>query len=115
MFLVLESYVYHDTQNLNVVFWYHRLPLDSERLIVRFTYLRNKVYDSRLVRFKGRSTSLFLVERLVDDGFNSFPVTLRGRTGHPRGKIIHESDCSFLAVDLSLHEVCVKEKKQNRR
>ena len=69
------------------------------------------MYDSRLISLKCRSASLFLVERLVDNGFNSFPVTLYSRTGYPRGKIIHESDYSSLAVDLSLHEVCIKKQK----
>ncbi|KAJ5799036.1 uncharacterized protein N7503_006541 [Penicillium pulvis] len=73
------------------------------------------MYDGRLVGFKSRSASSFPVERLVDNGFNSFPITLRGRPSHPGGKIIHKGNCSSLAVDLSLHEVCVKEKKENRR
>ncbi|KAI1828728.1 hypothetical protein CBS147337_10467 [Penicillium roqueforti] len=111
MFLVLESCVHHDPQDLDVVSGYHRLPLDGEWLMVRFTHLGSKVYDGRLVRFKSRSASSFPVERLVDNCLDSCSIALGGWSGHPRGKIINESDCSSLAVDLSLHEVCVEEEK----
>jgi hypothetical protein len=61
-----------------VLFRYNCLFLDDKRLMVRFTYLRSKVYDSYLFRFKSCSTSPFLIERLIDNCLDSLPVTLRG-------------------------------------
>lgn len=84
---------------------------NGEWLMVRFMHFGSKVYDGRLVGLECRSASLFPVERLVDNGFRSFPVTLRGGPSHSCGKIIHKGDCSSLTVDLSLHEVCVEEEK----
>jgi hypothetical protein len=94
-----------------VLFRYNCLFLNDKRLMVRFTYLRSKVYDSYLFRFKSYSTSPFLIERLIDNCLDSLPVTLRGWPGHLYSKIIHKSDRSSLAINLSLHEVCVKEKE----
>jgi hypothetical protein len=79
-----------------VVLGYNRLSLDGKRIVVRFTRLGSKVYDSCLLSFKGRSASPFPVERFIDNCFNSFPVTLRGWPGHLYGEIIHKSDCSSL-------------------
>jgi hypothetical protein len=108
MFFVFESRVHQQTQDLNVILGYNRLSLDGKRVMIQFTRLWRKVYDSCLLGFKGRPASPFPVERFIDNCFNSFPVTLRGWPGHPGSKIIHKSDCTSLAVDLSLHEVCVE-------
>jgi hypothetical protein len=67
------------------------------------------VYNGGFLCFKGRSTSPFPVEYFIDDRFNTFPVALHSRSGHPRGEVIHESNRSSLAVDLPLHEICVEE------
>jgi PII-like signaling protein len=66
------------------------------------------MYDSCLLSLKGRPASPFLVERFIDNCFDFFPVTLRGWSGHPRGKIIHESNRTALAVNLPLYKICVE-------
>jgi hypothetical protein len=71
------------------------------------------VYDGRFLCFERRSTPVLLVKSFIDNYFNTFTVTLRSWPGHPRGEVIHESNRSAAAVDLSLHEVCVEEKKQD--
>jgi hypothetical protein len=73
--------------------------------------LGGEVYNGSFLCFKGRSTSLFPVECFIDDRFNTIPVALRSRSGHPRGKVIHEGNRSSLAVDLSLYEICVEEEE----
>jgi hypothetical protein len=72
------------------------------------------VYNSSFVCLKGRSAPFLLVESFSDNYFDTFPITLRCRSGHLYSKIVHERDCSSLAIDLSLNEVCVKEEEQNR-
>lgn len=94
-----------------MLFGHNCLFLDDKRLMVRFTYLGSKVYDSCLFCFKSCSTSPFLIKRLIDNCLDSLLVTLRGWPGHLCGKIIYKSDRSSLAVNLSLYEVCVKEKE----
>lgn len=94
-----------------MVLGYNRLSLDGKRLMVRFTHLGSKVYDSCLVSFKGRSASPFPVKSSINNCFNSFLIALRGGSSYPCGEIIHKSDCSSLAVDLLLHEVCVEEEE----
>ena len=81
-----------------------------KRLLAPFVGHRGEVFDGCFLCFKSRSAPPFSVERFIDKCFNAFPVTLLW-PGHPRGKIIHESDCSSVAIDLSLHEVYVKEEK----
>jgi hypothetical protein len=47
-----------------VVLGYSRLSLDGKRIVVRFTRLGSKVYDSCLLSFKGRSASLMIASIL---------------------------------------------------
>ena len=111
MFLVLESRVHDDAQELDMVFGLNGLSLDSEGPLVRFVSFGSEVYDSCLVCLESRAAPFLLVECFIDNSFNTFPVTLRGWSGHPRGKIIYERNRTSLAVDLSLYEVCVEEEE----
>lgn len=114
MFLVLEFRVHENPQDLGMVSRHHGLSLDCERPLVRFVDLGSEVYDSCFVCLKSRSAPFLLVECISDNCFNTFPITLCSWPGHPRGKIVHERDCSALAVDLSLYEVCVEKEEQDR-
>lgn len=69
------------------------------------------MYNSSFIYFKSRTTSSFLVGCFINNYFNTVPVTLRSRSGHPRSKVIHEGNRASLAVDLSLYEVYVKEEE----
>jgi hypothetical protein len=69
------------------------------------------VYNSSFLYFESRSTPPFLVERFINDYFNTLLVTLRSRSGHLRSKVIHEGNRSSLAVDRSLYKVYVKEEE----
>jgi hypothetical protein len=88
--------------------------MSPERPLVRFVSLGSKVYDGCFVCLKSRSAPFLPVECVIDNCFDTFPITLRRWSRHPRCKIVHERDCSALAVDLSLYEVCVKEEEQDR-
>jgi hypothetical protein len=111
MFLVLESRVHKDAQDLDMVFGLSGLSLDGERPLVRFVSLRSEVYDGYFVCLESCAAPFLPVECFIDNCFNTFPITLGSWSGHPRGKIIHERDCSSLAIDLSLYEVCVEEEE----
>jgi hypothetical protein len=71
--------------------------------------IRGEVYNGSFLCFKSRFTFPFLVKCFINDRFNTFPVTLRSQSDHPRGKVIYKSDRSSLPIDLSLYEICVKE------
>jgi hypothetical protein len=111
VFLVFEFRIHYDAKDLDMVFGLHGLSLNGEWLRVQFVGLRGKVYNGSFLCFKRRSTPSFPVECLIDDCFNTLPVALRGRSGHSRGEVIHESNRSSLAVDLPLYEVCVEEEE----
>ena len=113
MFLVFESCVHQDAQNLDIVLGLHGLSLDGKGLSVEFVSLGGEVDDRCLLRFKSRSTPSFPVERCIDNCFKTSPVTLRSWSGHPCGKIIHERDRSSLVVNLSLNKVCIEEEEQD--
>lgn len=114
MFLVFESCIHYDAKNIDMVAGFNGLSLNGEWPRVRFVGLRGEVYNGGFLCFKSRSTSSFPVECFIDDCFNTLPVALRSRSGHPRGEVIHKRDRSPLAVDLSLYEICVEEEEEDR-
>jgi hypothetical protein len=69
------------------------------------------VYNSCFVCLERRAASFLPLKSFIDNCLGTLPITLRGWSGHPRGEIIHERDCSSLAVDLSLYEVCIEEEE----
>lgn len=111
MFLVFKSSVHQDAQDFDMVFGPNDLSFDGKRLLVQFVGLRGEVYNSCFLCFKSRSTPPFPVERFINNCFNTLPVTLRSWPGYLCGKVIHESNRSSLAVDLSLNKVCVEEEE----
>ncbi|KAI3129612.1 hypothetical protein CBS147330_5242 [Penicillium roqueforti] len=114
MLLVLQPRVHDDAKNLDMISGFNGLSLDGKWLRVRLAGIGGEVYDGSFLRFKRRSTSSFPVESFFDDGFDTLPVALRSRSGHPRGEVIHKRDRSPLAVDLSLYEICVEEEEEDR-
>ncbi|KAI3040038.1 hypothetical protein CBS147353_11889 [Aspergillus niger] len=111
MFLVLESRVHDDAQDLDMVFGFNGLSLDGEGPLVRFISLGSEVYNGCFVCFESRAAPFLPVKCFIDNSFNTFPVTLRTWSGYPRSKNIYERDRTSLAVDLSLYDVCVEEEE----
>jgi hypothetical protein len=72
-----------------------------------------EVYNYYFIYFEYYSTPPLLVKSFINNYLNTFLVTPRRWPGYPRGEVIHESNHSAVAVDLSLHEVCVEEKEQD--
>ena len=87
------------------------LSLDGERPLIRFVSFGSEVYDGGFFRLKSRSAPFLLVECFSDYCFDALLITLGSRSGHLCCKIVHERDCSSLAVDLLLNEVCVEEEE----
>ncbi|KAK5805959.1 hypothetical protein VI817_000217 [Penicillium citrinum] len=114
MLLIFQSRVHQQPQDFDLAFGLHRLSLDIERLLVHFASLGYEMYNGCFVCFKSRSAPFLPVKCFIDVCCDTFPVALHGWPSHPRGEIIHKSNCSFLAVDRSLHEICVEEEKEDR-
>ena len=74
-----------------------------------------EVYDCRLVRFKRRAAPSFLVQSVVDDGFDAQAVTLRGGSRDPCREVVDKRDGPSVAINVSLYQVGVKEEEENRR
>jgi hypothetical protein len=66
------------------------------------------VDDGRLFCFESRPASLFSVQCVSDDRFDTLPVALRSRSRDPRGEVIHERDRAAIRVDASLHQVSIE-------
>jgi hypothetical protein len=77
MFLVLESRVHKDAQDLDMVFRLNGLSLDSEGPLVRFVSLRCEVYDGCFICLESRTAPFLPVKYFINNYFNTFLITLR--------------------------------------
>jgi hypothetical protein len=77
MFLVLESHIHKDAQDLDMVFGLNSLSLNSEGPLVRFVSLRYEVYNGCFICLKSRTTPFLPVKCFIDNCFNTFLITLR--------------------------------------
>ena len=71
------------------------------------------MYNGCFICFECCPTPPLPVECFVNNFLNTFPVASCSWPGHPCGEVIHKSNCSAVAVDLLLHEVCVEEEEQD--
>lgn len=65
MFLVFESRVHEDAQDLDMVFGLHDLPLDRERHLIRFMGLRREVYNGCFVCLKRHAASFLPLKSFI--------------------------------------------------
>jgi hypothetical protein len=100
VFLVFETGVHQDAQNLDMVFGFNSLSLDGE-------VLRESLKERLTGRdevgqlLKPRKQPSYTSPPRLTNRLNTFPVALRTWSGHPRGKIIYERNRTSLAVDLT--------------
>jgi len=77
MFLVFQSRVYQNPQDIDLLFRLDALPSDVKKIVLYFIGLEDEVF----LCLKGCTASLSPVQCLRDNCFNPSPVTLRGWSG----------------------------------
>jgi hypothetical protein len=90
------------------------LPLDGYRLVRGLTTVPGEVDEGRLVPFEGRPTPTLPLRRLLYDRLEALFVLCGGLAYYLSSVVIDKSDRPTVLVDSLLHEVCVKEQKQDR-
>ena len=113
MLLILKLSVHKYSKYLNVILRLYDLFLNDKGFrdtLIRFT---DKVDNNRLFRFKCYSASSFSVQRVVNNSFNSFFITLSRGSRNLCGEVIHEDHYFFVAINTSLHQIGIKEEEQD--
>jgi hypothetical protein len=115
VFLVTQSRVHHQPQNLNAGRGPYLFPFDAYRIFRGLTTVPGEVDEGSLVPFKRRSTPVFPLCRSLYNSLETLLVLRGGRAHDLSSVVIDKSDSPTVLVDLLLNKICIEEEKQDRR